>query len=74
MKQELGKDLQLIQTLKKNQNEKTIHVKYVEISKASDIEDIKYNQLLMKQQQNKAPKVDKLQIERHVIKKRIGFR
>ena len=57
----------------KPKNEKTINVKYVEISKASDIEDIKYNQLLMKQQQNKATKTDKLEIEKHVIKNMLGL-
>ena len=42
---------------------RTINIKHVDISNASDIDDTRYNELIMKQQQNKATKPDKLEIE-----------
>ena len=57
----------------KPKNEKTINIKHVDISNASDIDDTRYNELIMKQQQNKATKADKLEIEKHVIKNILGL-
>ena len=52
----------------KPKNEKTINVKYVDISNSSDNDDSEYNELLQKQQQNKATKTDKLKIEKLLLK------
>lgn len=57
----------------KPKNEKTINVKYVDISNSSDIDDSKYNELLEKQKQNKATKTDKLKIEKFIIKNMLGL-
>ena len=57
----------------KPKNEKTINIKHVDTSNASDIDDTRYNELIMKQQQNKATKADKLEIEKHVIKNILGL-